>query len=40
VVDDEPDVEILFSASNSAAIFDRVVSQWNLPNPLMLHFNA
>jgi hypothetical protein len=26
--------------SNSAAIFDRVVSQWNLPNPLMLHFNA
>jgi len=26
--------------SSSAATFDRVVSQWNSPNPLMLHFNA
>jgi len=26
--------------SNSVTIFDLAVSQWNLPFPLKLHFNA
>ena len=41
VVDDEPDVELLFSApSISGATCARSVSRWNLLNPVTWRFSA